>query len=169
MREPPGAEELQALEFTIQNYMPVTNPITLMMTTFQVDEIVNKERFAFPKQMTWEDYDLHPTNRQLRYLSWQGTLRVTNWMAHSLTEARPLLPELVGTNVSYQDYRFRFRDKNNQLPSHLYTLTDHVWPISTNDPRIAWHRGEDQSLPWVSTVNRIFVYYTNLMWGLFCC
>lgn len=135
VREPLEAEELQALEFTIQNYMAVTNPTTLTMNTFQVDEIVNKERFALPKQMTWEDYDLHPTNRQLRYLSWQGILWVTNWMAHSLTESRPLLPKLVGTNVSYQDYRFRFRDKNNQLPFHLYTLNDHVWLISTNDSR----------------------------------
>ena len=109
VREPPGAEELQALEFTIQNYMGITNPATLTMTTFKVEEIVNEERFAFPKQMTWEDYDLHPTNQQLRYLSWRGILRVTNWVAHSMRETRLLLPKLVGTNVDYQDYRFRFR------------------------------------------------------------
>lgn len=78
VREPPGAEELQTLEFTIQNYMDITNPATLTMTTFEVDEIVDEEKFAFPKQMAWEDYDLHPTNQQLRYLSWRGTLRVTN-------------------------------------------------------------------------------------------
>ena len=166
VREPPSAEELQALEFTIQNYMDITNPATLTMTTFKVEEIVNEERFAFPKQMTWEDYDLHPTNRQLRYLSWRGILRVTNWTVHPPTEARPLLPKLVGTNVDYQDYRFRFRDENSQLPFRLYTLNDHVWPVSTNDTRIAWRRGEHQSLPRVSTVNRISVYYTNLIIGI---
>lgn len=166
VREPPGAEELQALEFTIQNYMDITNPATLTMTTFEVKEIVDEEKFAFPKQMTWEDYDLHPTNQQLRYLSWRGTLRVTNWVAHPIRETRLLLPKLVGTNVDYQDYRFRFRDENGYLPFRLYALNDHIWPVSTNDPRIAWGRGEHQSLPRVSTVNRASVYYTNLIMGI---
>lgn len=165
VREPPGAEELQALEFAIQNYMNVTNPTTLTMTTFEVKEIVDEERFAFPKQMTWEDYDLHPTNRQLRYLSWRGTLQVTNWIAHPMRETRPLLPKLVGTNISFMDQRFQFRDENNQLTFRLYTLNDHVWPVSTN-ARIAWRRGEHQSLPRVSTVNRASVYYTNLIMGI---
>lgn len=50
-----------------------------------------------------------------------------------------------------------------QLSFHLYTLNDHVWPISMNDARIAWCWGEHQSLPRVSTVNRRSVYYTNLI------
>lgn len=166
MREPPGAEELQALEFTIQNYMDITNPATLTMTTFKVNEIVNEERFAFPKLLTWEGYHLHPTNRQLRYLSWRGILQVTNWTVHPMTETRPLLPKLVGTNISFMDRRFQFRDENNQLPFRLYTLNDHIWPVSTNDPRIAWGRGQHQSLPRVSTVNRRSVYYTNLIIGI---
>ncbi len=53
----------------------------------------------------------------------------------------PLLPSLFG-RVEVQDRRFKFRTRDHYLDSRFYAAGTNGWVVSTNDPRLAWRKGE---------------------------
>ncbi len=163
VEEPWNAEELQALQSKIDSYLNIPQPNDLVLGTFSTEEIVNGNGFSFPKRFVGNAYRLNPTNSQLRWRFRRETLVVTNWVAHSNAPAIPLLPKLTGTNVHYNDYRYRFRTKDSHLRYRFYILKDQVWPVSTNDARLAWREGEPRFEERVTTTKRDYLYYITFI------
>lgn len=162
----PSEEMLQRIIYDIKwhrkfaKHAQKTNPELLMLASFQVEEIVSGENFSFPKKVRWERYHVNLTNVAMRDLTLRASFEITNWIVHPKGRQIPLLPKLTGTNVWFSDSRFMFRDDRKYHDFRRYELSDGIWPISTNDSRIAKSNMIFQ--PRTRLANRNFIYFLNV-------
>jgi hypothetical protein len=126
----------------------------LAAAAFNLEEIGESFGRRFPKKFTGIRHCCPDSIAGVyAMVRWHG--ETTNTL---MSQPMAILPLLVG-RVSIDDRRFMFRGRDRYFGVRSYDLGTNHWPISTNDPLLAWGKDEALFAPRVSASRRTAAYY----------
>ena len=133
----PTSDDVRLSQYElVDTYAAMTNSSALIRSEFTVNDIILTNDIAIPGDMEIYSYGWNREDRQSNRLYCRYYLSTTNVVWHDHEYKLELLPEIASTNVEVLDRRFRFRDEKYYLDDHRYSITNKVWTVSSNDPRI---------------------------------